>query len=228
VIVPDIRGAGASSRPKAGYETRQLAADIHALVRSLGFREVAVVGHDWGGAVAYSYATAYRDEVTRMANLEAGPPAGFGQEAAQDANPQLFWFVWLAREPAAEAIVRGREREFLTPLYRAFSFRRDAIRGAELDGYVCSFKQPGAMHAGFMLYRDEAKDATANREAAKVKLTIPVLAVGGEASLGDFGAALGQVATNVSSAVIPKAAHFLMTDNPTAVTRVLRTFLTQP
>lgn len=224
VIVPDFRGAGASSRPDRGYTTGQLADDIHQIVQSLHVGPIDVAGHDWGGAVAYAYAAAHPDEVRRLANLEAGPPAGFGQESAQNANPQVFWFVWLARRPDAEAIVNGREREYLTPLFQDFSFKKDAITGAELDGYVCSFRQPGAMHAGFMLYRDESGSAEQNKLLAKTKLTIPVLAVGGQHSLGDFGAALAPLADNVRSVVIPDAAHFLMSDNPQAVARTLDEF----
>jgi pimeloyl-ACP methyl ester carboxylesterase len=224
VIIPDFRGAGASSRPDSGYTTRQLADDIWQLVQSLRLGPVDIAGHDWGGSIAYAYAAAHPGDVRRMANLEAGPPSGFGQEAAQNANAQLFWFVWLARQANAESIVNGREREFLTPLYSDFSYKKNGISGAELDGYVCSFSQPGAMHAGFMLYRDEAASAEENKSTAAKKLTIPVLAVGGQHSLGDFGAALQTVAANVRSVVIPDASHFLMSDNPQAVVQTLSGF----
>ena len=120
--------------------------------------------------------------------------------------------------------MNGREREFLTPLYSDFSYKKNGISGAELDGYVCSFSQPGAMRAGFMLYRDEAASAEENKSTAAKKLTIPVLAVGGQHSLGDFGAALQTVAANVRSVVIPDASHFLMSDNPQAVVQTLSGF----
>ena len=224
VIVPDFRGAGESSKPDSGYTTGDLAEDIHQVVHGLGYPKVDLAGHDWGGSVAYAYAAAHREEVGRMANLEAGAPAGFGQEAAQQANPQTFWFVWLARQADAEAIVAGREREYLTPLYRDFSHVQGAVGDRELTGYVCSFSQPGAMHAGFMLYRDEATDAEQNKRSAQVKLTMPVLAVGGQYSLGDFSAAEQQVATNVRPVVIADAGHFVLSDNPAGVIRALSDF----
>jgi pimeloyl-ACP methyl ester carboxylesterase len=144
VIVPDLRGFGQSSRPETGYTTGELSEDVYQLITSLGYRQVDVAGHDWGGAVAYALAAAHRDSVRRMANLEAGAPPGFGQEAAQNQNPQLFWFVWLARAPAAESITDGREAEYLTPLYRDFSYNKIGISDSQLDGYLCCFRQPGA------------------------------------------------------------------------------------
>ena len=224
VIVPDFRGAGTSTRPDNGYTTGQLADDIHQLVQSLHVGPIDLAGHDWGGSIAYAYAAAHPGEVRRLANLEAGPPAGFGQESAQNADPQVFWFVWLARQADAEAIVDGHEREYLIPLFHDFSFNKDAVAGAELDGYVCSFQQPGATHAGFMLYRDEAGSADQNKLLVKTTLSMPVLAVGGQHSLGDFAAALAPIADDVRSVVIPDAAHFLMSDNPHAVARTLDDF----
>ena len=227
VIVPDLRGAGRSSKPETGYDVAQLADDIYQLVTSLGYNTVDLAGHDWGGAVATRYATDHPEQVRKLANLEAGPPAGFGQGAAQEANPQLFWFVWLAREPAGEAITAGREREYLTPLYQTFS--ANPISGAELDGYVCSFQQPGAMRAGFMLYRDESISAEQNVAAyTEPVLGMPLLAVGGEQSLGDFSAALEPIATDVRPVVVSGASHFLMSDKPEAITEILTDFFAGP
>jgi len=167
---------------------------------------------------------AHRGDVIRYANVEAGAPAGFGQETAQNANPQLFWFVWLARQDDAEAITVGREREYLTPLYRDFSETPSNIGPAEVTGYICSFSQAGAMHAGFSLYRDEFEDAEANIIAAREKLAMPVLTVGGADSLADFADAERQVAENVTSVVIPDAKHFVLSDNPPATADALTEF----
>lgn len=59
VIAPDLRGAGSSSKPDGGYDKKTMAQDIHALVQSLGYRKVKLVGHDIGLMVAYAYAAQY-------------------------------------------------------------------------------------------------------------------------------------------------------------------------
>ena len=69
VIAPDMRGLGDSSRPISGYDKRTIADDIYKLVRMLGFERIFLVGHDWGGPVAYAYACAHRDDVRRLVIL---------------------------------------------------------------------------------------------------------------------------------------------------------------
>jgi alpha/beta hydrolase fold len=60
VIAPDLRGLGDSSKPLTGYDGKTVADDIFKLVTQLGFKQIFLVGHDWGGQVAYSYAAAHR------------------------------------------------------------------------------------------------------------------------------------------------------------------------
>jgi len=74
VIAPDLRGAGASSKPDSGYDKKTMAQDIHALAKSLGFKKVILIGHDIGLMVAYAYAAQYPDEVERIALMDAFLP----------------------------------------------------------------------------------------------------------------------------------------------------------
>jgi len=79
VIAIDLPGLGDSSPSPDGYDERTVAGDLHRLVLQLGFHQVAVVGHDWGGAMAYAYAAAYPTEVSRLAILDVMlPGAGLG------------------------------------------------------------------------------------------------------------------------------------------------------
>src|SRR5260370_20290953 len=78
VIAPDMRGLGDSSKPATGYDKRTVAEDIYQLVRQLGFERILLVGHDWGGPVAYAYACAHPSDIRKLAILDvsitaAGP-----------------------------------------------------------------------------------------------------------------------------------------------------------
>src|SRR5258707_14621333 len=75
VIAPDMRGLGDSSKPATGYDKRTIADDIYKLVKKLGFERIFLVGHDWGGPVAYAYAAAHRAEVRRLVILDVPIPA---------------------------------------------------------------------------------------------------------------------------------------------------------
>ena len=74
VIVPDLRGIGHSSRPAGGYDKKTQAADIRAVVTTLGFDRTFVVSHDIGIMVAYAYAALYPDKVERLVVMDAPLP----------------------------------------------------------------------------------------------------------------------------------------------------------
>src|SRR5260370_34028876 len=74
-----MRGLGDSSKPATGYDKRTVAADIYQLVRKLGFEKIFIVGHDWGGPVAYAYACAHPGDVRKLVILDVAIP-GAGLE----------------------------------------------------------------------------------------------------------------------------------------------------
>src|SRR5438034_5320974 len=74
VIVPDLRGAGDSSKPESGYDKRNMAVDIHKLTSSLKFKCVTIVGHDIGLMVAYAYAAQFPEQTTRVVLMDAFLP----------------------------------------------------------------------------------------------------------------------------------------------------------
>src|SRR6266545_302763 len=90
VIVPDLRGAGGSSKPESGYDKKNMTVDIHDLVTSLGFKRASVVGHDIGLMVAYAYAAQFPQETERLVLMDAFLP-GIGD----------WKNVWLMRNRAA-------------------------------------------------------------------------------------------------------------------------------
>jgi pimeloyl-ACP methyl ester carboxylesterase len=87
VIAPDMRGLGDSARPATGYDKRTVADDIFKLVNQLGFQRIFLVGHDWGGPVAYAYACAHPDDVGRLVILDVAIP-GAGLEQIPQASPR--------------------------------------------------------------------------------------------------------------------------------------------
>jgi pimeloyl-ACP methyl ester carboxylesterase len=87
VIAPDMRGLGDSAKPATGYDKRTIADDIYQLVRKLGFERIFLVGHDWGGPVAYAYASAHPNDVRRLVILDV-PIPGAGLEQIPQASPR--------------------------------------------------------------------------------------------------------------------------------------------
>ena len=232
VVAVDYRGAGHSWRPAGGYDKRTMADDIHRLVREhLGARRVAVVGHDIGLMVAYAYAQAYRDEVSHLVVVDAPLPGTTAFDQLRS-DPRVWHFAFQGAPGArdvAEMLVAGRERQYLQAFFNARSSDPSAIAADAFDTYVDLYSAPGAMRAGFELYRAFDQDAADNREALRRngKLTIPVLAVGGERS--NSGALvegmMREVADDVAGVRVPRTAHWVPEENPEAFTGLLLRFL---
>jgi len=90
VILPDLRGAGASTITRGGYDKNAMAQDVRALVAQLNLGPIYLAGYDLGAGVACAYARQFRDEVRRLAVMEFGL-AGFGFE--QQMTPQPAWHL---------------------------------------------------------------------------------------------------------------------------------------
>ena len=149
VIAPDLRGLGDSSRPETGYDKKTVANDVWQLVNGkLGHERFFVVGHDWGGPTAYALAAAHPEAVTRLAILDVVIP-GDGGDFSQGGRRWHHQFHLTPDLP--EALTEGRERLYLSWFYRTFGHRPDAISEADIDEYLRTYTQPGAMRAGLCL-----------------------------------------------------------------------------
>src|SRR5262245_12969388 len=104
IIAPDMRGLGDSSRPKKGYDKKTIAADIHELVKGLGYDKINLVGHDIGLMVAYAYAAQYPDEVDMLALLEA-PIPGIGDIWGKVFTTPALWHFHFVNSPVALDLV---------------------------------------------------------------------------------------------------------------------------
>ena len=103
VIAPDMRGLGDSSKPEGGYDKKTMAVDIHELVKSLGYKEINLVGHDIGLMVAYAYAAQFPSEVKKLALLEA-PIPGIGDAWPAIFNDGRLWHFHFVDSKAAAGV----------------------------------------------------------------------------------------------------------------------------
>ena len=230
VVAPDNRGAGDSWRPVGGYDKRTMAHDVHRLVREhLQIEEpVALVGHDVGLMIAYAYAQAHRDDVSHLVVIDA-PLPGTDIFDGYRSDPRLWHFGFHSAGDVAEMLVAGRERQYLQVLFNARIFNPAAITPSDFDVYVAAYSAPGAMRAGFALYRAFDQDVVDNRDALarNGKLTVPVLAVGGATSIPGpiVEATMREVAENVTGHRVPETGHWVAEENPEDLARVLLEFL---
>ena len=223
VIIPDLRGMGLSSHPDGGYDKKTQAGDIRAVVTKAGFDHADIVGHDIGAMVAYAYAASYPDKVDKLVLMDAPLP---GVPPWDDIvrGPRLWQFGFGGAD--AERLVKGRERIYLDRFWNEFAGDPSKVTETTRKHYAQIYARPGAMHSSFAQFRSVWTDATDNKAWMDTKLTMPVLAVGGEKSFGEAEAVvMRNVATNVRGAVVPGSGHWLMDEAPAYTVKLVSDFL---
>lgn len=223
VIVPDLRGMGKSSHPAGGYDKKTQAADMRAVVTKLGADRTFVVGHDIGNMVAYAYAARYPDKVERLVLMDA-PVPGIGPWEEILKTPLLWHFNFGG--PDAERLVQGRERIYLDRFWNEFAAHPERIDEATRAHYAALYALPGAMRSGFAQFHAFTQDAVDNKVSAQTKLTMPVLAVGGEKSFGStMAVVMRAAAVDVREAIVPDSGHWVIDENPVFTVALVSGFL---
>lgn len=215
VIAPDLRGLGDSTRPITGYDKKTMAEDLWRLVHDvLGEQQLFVVGHDWGGPIAYALAAQHREAVRRMVIFDVPVPG--------DGTPVMFnnrWHHALHWElDFPEALTVGREDVYLGFFYRNWGARPDAISEEAQREYLRTYRLPGAMRAGFNLYRAVHQDVKDNEAfRAQGKLPMPILVYGGPHGRGRGMLALEswqRVASDVRGGIAEGCGHWIPEERP--------------
>ena len=228
VVAPDLRGLGDTTRPLEGYDSRTIAADLAELVRHLGIERYHLVGHDWGGPTAFALACLQPAAVRTLTIVDVTVP-GIGPDLSQGGKRWHHAFHMTPDLP--ERLVEGRERYYLEWFYRDFSWQPSAITSADVDEYVRTYAQPGAMRAGFAYYRNIPRNIADNRALREsgFRLPMPVLAVGGaRMEARGRGAepeqSLREIAGNVEGMVVAESGHFVPEEQPAVLAQRLLAF----
>lgn len=229
LIAPDLRGLGDTSRPQDGYDSRSIAGDVAELVTGhLGLERFHLVGHDWGGPVAFALACLKPEAVRTLTIVDVTVP-GIGPDISQGGRRWHHAFHMTPDLP--ERLVEGRERDYLGWFYQAFSWQPGAIGPDDIDEYVRTYAQPGAMRAGFAYYRNIPRNVEFNRElkASGFRLRMPVLAVGGARTEArgrgsEPEESLREIADDVRGLVVPESGHFVPEEQPEILSEALADF----
>jgi len=228
LVAPDLPGLGESSRPANGYDQNSIASDVREMCQQLDLGRFHLVGHDFGGPCGFALACAAPQSVRTLTILDVTIP-GIGPDISQGG---LRWHHAFHMTPELpEALVAAREREYLGWFYREFCWQRGAIGHADIDEYLRSYTQPGAMRAGFEYYRSLPRTKADNRALADsgFRLSMPVLALGGaKAEARGRGEepldSLRAIASNVTGGAIPECGHFIPEEQPAVLAERLLAF----
>ena len=224
VIAPDLPGIGDSEIPADGLDMKSAAVRIHALAQALGIPKARVVGHDIGLMVAYAYAAQFPAEVEKLVVMDAFLPGVAGWQDVYN-NPGIWHFRFHGATP--EALVRGRERTYFEHYWNDFAGdKTHSISEPERVAYAAAYARPGRMRAGWAYFVSFPQAARDFEQLSKTKLTMPVLAIGGEKANGELlGRQMKIVAAHCTTVVLKNTGHWLLEENPEGTTDALMKFL---
>jgi pimeloyl-ACP methyl ester carboxylesterase len=224
VIAPDLPGIGESEIPASGLDMKTSAVRVHALAKSLGVEKASVVGHDIGLMVAYAYAAQFPAETEKLVLMDAFLPGVAGWEAVYN-NPAIWHFRF--NGPTPEALVRGRERTYFEHFWNDFAADKNrSLPANDRAAYVAAYARPGRMRAGWAYFVSFTQAAKDFEQLSQTKLTMPVLAIGGEKANGEvLGAQAQAVASDAKVVVLKNTGHWVLEENPKETTDALMNFL---
>jgi pimeloyl-ACP methyl ester carboxylesterase len=227
VIAVDQRGMGLSDKPAGGYDTGTQAGDLAALMAALGHERFAVVGHDTGFAISYALVSDHPDRVDRVALAEIPGSPGTAPSpplfVPGPINDRLWHLPFNRIEGLNEQLVTGREDAFYGWEFDAAAKK---LPDEVIAYYVGLLSNPESLRSSFGWYRAIDTTIAQDMERMTRRLTMPVLAIGGEASFGEHvGDAVKLVADDVQTLVIPGTGHFVAEEAPDEMLAALTAFL---
>jgi pimeloyl-ACP methyl ester carboxylesterase len=229
VIAPDLRGLGDTSRPLSGFDNATVARDTLELVDSLGARSFSVVGHDWGGPVAFAMCLLARSRVTRLALIDS-VLAGDGRAAGSSQGGARWHHLFHRTPDLPEFLTTGREAAYLSWFYEEYSERAGSVTPSDIAEYVRTYSQPGAMRCGFEYYRTAEISSAFVQQAIETegKLNVPVLSVAGDsgrARANEAKESIGMLVEKVEHHLIAGCGHLVPEEAPDELLRHLIPFV---
>lgn len=239
-VAPDMRGYNLSSKPgEVGqYKQKYLMEDIRQLAEYLGFKEFILVAHDWGGAVAWTFAMFYPQYLDKLVIINAPHPVTFERELRNNpAQRKASRYMLLFRSKEAEKILS--ENNFSNLLDMAFSeiIKNGVLTDDDIKGYIGAWSQPGALTGGLNYYRAANVDALENFEEAVKKpalggllpiIKLPTLVIWGEKDTALLIGCIDGLDNYVTECTIQRvadASHWIVREKPELLNSMIRDFL---
>jgi pimeloyl-ACP methyl ester carboxylesterase len=237
-VAPDMRGYNLSAKPAAldQYETKYLVEDVRALADHLGHKKFILVGHDWGGAVAWLFAAAHPEYVEKLVIVNAPHPGVFARLLREDAAQQkASGYMLMFRGEKAEETLAANNYAMLASIVT----KGDSFTDEDRKAYLDAWSQPGALTGGLNYYRASrigppaaggAAESSFSGDPAQFRIKAPTLVIWGEmdtALLTGNLDGLEQFVPRLTVKRIPDGSHWVIHEKPAEVNGYIREFLKQ-
>lgn len=228
VIAVDHRGIGVpdADKPQDGFDKKNMARDVHELVRSLGYDRVNITGHDLGAMVAFSFAANHPAATRKVALLDVAHPDETYYQMPMMLPPRtgfnMWWMAFNRVQDLPEKLIEGRAWHLIDWLYDNSLPDPTAISAYDRAVYARAYDTPAAIRAYTGWY--QAFDQDIEDLKTYDKVTAPLLALAAPSQYEQVQGQLASVATDVRYAQVEKSMHWLAEDDPELVSRALLDF----
>ncbi|MHA1632801.1 MAG: alpha/beta fold hydrolase [Candidatus Freyarchaeota archaeon] len=235
VVTPDMRGYNLSDKPEGveSYRLNVLVEDVFGLIRAFGERRAVIVGHDWGGVVAWAFAMTHPEATERLIVMNAPHPAVW-QEKVKYLPEQLrrSWYIFFFQlEKVPERYFSRNNYLVLREMLRTSTVKEGVFSEEDIERYVEAWSQPGALTAGINYYRANIRPEIFMEDVqlSFPKVKSPTLVIWGEK---DFALTM-EVSRGAEKYVdapyeikyIPECGHWVQNEEPDLVNEYILDFL---
>lgn len=230
VVAPDLRGYNDTDKPRRGYDIPTLLRDIQGLISGLGFEKAVVGGHDWGGVLAWSFASTYPQYTERLIVLNAPHPQAMQRELRSFDQLRKSWYVFFFQLPWLPEWALGRRHaELIGEMIYNSAVQKSAFPYEVTNHYRDAMSKPGALTAALNYYRQLGRRSALGRgDNQNSHVSAPTLLIWGEQDI-----ALGLRLTEDLDAWvdtlevrrIPDSGHWVQQEKPEQVNALMLEFL---
>jgi pimeloyl-ACP methyl ester carboxylesterase len=255
VVAPDLRGYNASEKPPGveAYRLTRLVGDVVELIEAFGAERAGseadgevtlplLVGHDWGGAIAWEVAIRHPERIGKLAILNAPHPERFQRELGSRSQLRKSWYMFFFQLPGApEKAIRAGDYRVLDRLLREDPVGPDTFDSVDIERYKDALSKPGALTAAINYYRALAREnpigtlrralaGRTGRPPAYRRVQVPTLLIWGEQDSAlsvSLTEGLDEWVEDLRVEHLPEASHWVQADAPETVNDLLGEFLAE-
>jgi pimeloyl-ACP methyl ester carboxylesterase len=223
-IAPDLRGYADSDKPYDGYEPKNIARDMLGILDAENVNRFHILSHDLGGPPSVALAYLAGSRAMSLATIET---PFFGLNYPGYVDPRVaYWHLGMHMHmDVTRFLVEGREEQYLRHFFRDFAYNPNAVAEEDIQYFVMQMRQPGNLRASLNHYGYIPQMAEQAQESTRNKLTVPMMAWGGEVSFSDhcFNSAKA-IANTAEGGVIEGCGHWVFEEKPDFVIDQLSKF----
>ena len=229
VVAPDLRGYNNTDRPRKGYDIPTLLRDIEGLIKGLGQQKAVIVGHDWGGALAWSFAINYPSMTERLIVMNAPHPAAMMREMRTIKQLRKSWYIFAFQLPWLPEYLLGRNHAYeIGRMLRGAAFQKTAFPVEEMAKYQEAMSRPGAIKAALSYYRQLFRHPPVSFNRSDTRISAPTLLIWGEQDIAlgiELTTGLERWVNDIEIKRIPDSGHWVQQEQPDKVNQYMLEFL---